>query len=435
MDKTADLENLKRLNKFVSPLTGIIKYIYGVENFASDAQIFNFATKVADSQKLFAYANYQNNGGAGLNLEKARLSAIGESLERYCSAFCSKKNLRCAAYSDLTEPALDPEQLHFYSARQYASPEFPFRPLTREDKTYWIWGFSMLRRQPLLVPAALAYVPYFFEGEEPRFCLSTSSGMAFGGALAQAILSGIYELVERDAVMLTWLNKLSLPKVDLGSLPFEVDRVLTRQFKYLKEKLSVIDVTTDFGIPAYFSIFEGDNPRAAVGAAANLDPQKAFLKSVVEAAQTRIWAGYLSQKHRGHKFKDDFSDITRFDQHVFLYSQAEMFPHFEFLLQSNKKVPLRAQIQIDASKELAVCLEILKTRVEEAIYVDLTTPEVAEEGFFAVKVIIPELIPLFAGTLALPLGLKRLYAAPKHCGWMEKGKDEAEINRLPHPFP
>ena len=42
---------------------------------------------------------------------------------------------------------------------------------------------------------------------------STSSGLACHGSLEEASLSGLFELVERDAFMLVWSNRLSLPRL------------------------------------------------------------------------------------------------------------------------------------------------------------------------------------------------------------------------------
>ena len=38
--------------------------------------------------------------------------------------------------------------------------------------------------------------------------------MACGATLEEAILSGLLELVERDAFLIAWYNRLSLPLVD-----------------------------------------------------------------------------------------------------------------------------------------------------------------------------------------------------------------------------
>ena len=67
---------------------------------------------------------------------------------------------------------------------------------------------------PILVPKLLAY--YSLGGEE-GFVYETSNGSAVGGSLEEAILYGIFEVVERDSFLLTWYARLQVPRLDYSS--------------------------------------------------------------------------------------------------------------------------------------------------------------------------------------------------------------------------
>lgn len=64
---------------------------------------------------------------------------------------------------------------------------------------------------------------------------------------------------------------------------------------------------------------------------------------------------------------------------------------------------------------------------------NLTTPDIREAGFFSVKIMSPQLIPLHGNYNYGFFGGKRLYEVPEKLGY--KVKDFDELNKFPHPFP
>jgi ribosomal protein S12 methylthiotransferase accessory factor len=70
----------------------------------------------------------------------------------------------------------------------------------------------------------------------------------------------------------------------------------------------------------------------------------------------------------------------------------------------------------------------------EAIVVDITTEDLRELGFYAVKTLIPEAQPLNFGP-ARYLSGPRLYQVPARLGYTGGLTGEAGLNPLPHPFP
>src|SRR5215470_7634731 len=63
------------------------------------------------------------------------------------------------------------------------------------------WGLTW--GEVRYLPAAFCYYDYP-QPDEQTYCLACSNGCAAGNTLAEAILQGFLELVERDAVALWW---------------------------------------------------------------------------------------------------------------------------------------------------------------------------------------------------------------------------------------
>lgn len=95
----------------ISKKTGIIKECIEIMNENFDPKLYFYTTKMADTSK---YKNFNkchvNNGGAGLTRIKAMASAIGESVERYCSSIYNPEEFVFASYNELNKDAVDPEQ-------------------------------------------------------------------------------------------------------------------------------------------------------------------------------------------------------------------------------------------------------------------------------------------------------------------------------------
>jgi ribosomal protein S12 methylthiotransferase accessory factor len=89
----------------------------------------------------------------------------------------------------------------------------------------------------------------------------------------------------------------------------------------------------------------------------------------------------------------------------------------------------------DGEKRLEKILEILDKNHLDAIYIDLTTPDVEKLGLKSIKVIMPEMqIPFFPSEEFKYLGGRRLYEVPEKLGYSNRELDEDEFNQIPHPF-
>ena len=220
---TGDLKSqLANIRRAVSRRSGIVRECIELMIDNDDPPIFYCATNIADTTKYNILPCYNHNGGAGLTRESAYLSALCESLERYCVSFQSGSLIE-GSYAGLRAQGyhlIHPDEYQLFSESQYGSEAFRFEKFTEDVRIKWVQGECLTCSEPALVPACLVYIPYVPHGrEEPLMAPSISTGLACGSSRLGAILSGLLEVIERDAFSIAWLNMLESPRVlvDAGS--------------------------------------------------------------------------------------------------------------------------------------------------------------------------------------------------------------------------
>lgn len=432
-------ETLIKAERLIDHRAGIIQDIYEHMIDPDDPPLFYFTAKMADTSRYFQLKCSEYNGGASILRERAKAAAIGESVERYCAGIYNEDEFIYSSYNDVKRDAIDPREFTLFSENQYSTKDFKFSRFFKDVKLNWVWGYSLVKKRSILVPASFVYVPYLFRSKEELITQPTSTGLAAANNIEEAILSGIYEVVERDAYMIMWLNQLSMPSIDLTTIENKKAKDVAERFVHYGISLYINNITTDLGIPTIgtMAVLESDKgPAAAVGAATRLDPELAVLKSLEETAHTRFWIKGMMRQRPDYKPKDDFSDITDLSHHPFLYGHLEMLPRLKFFMNHTSVEKLDGIPNMATGsilKNIQKCVEMIAKRGLEVIVVDVTTPDIKEVGFSVVRVLIPGVQPLDVEFKYRFLGGKRLYEVPRFLGY--PGKSEGELYNYPHPFP
>jgi ribosomal protein S12 methylthiotransferase accessory factor len=293
--------------------------------------------------------------------------------------------------------------------------------------------------EPALVPAQLVYLTWqrLAEGES-RVAYSTSSGLACGATLTEAVLAGLLELVERDAFMLTWNNRLSLPRLDWSG-DTALEAFDERYLVPTGARRSTVDLSLYLGVPTAAAVVEGDGelePAVAVGAGSAATIHDAVTKAVAEAYAVRSWARTMVRSPETAATPD--GPIATFADHIAFYSKRENAGAARFLTASDRTTavedvsPLVGATPLEQIREIAAKIE----RHGSSVYaVDVTTPDLADAGLAVAKVVVPELCSLDVHHDARFLGGTRLYSLPAELGLRARASTYAEINPDPHPFP
>ncbi|MFZ5822891.1 MAG: YcaO-like family protein [Bacillota bacterium] len=434
---------LTRAARFRSPRTGLVRNVLELFREPEDPYIFFAATMRATTSRYDLPVDMPaRNGGAGLTPDQALAAALGETIERYACSVYHPDELILASYGELEGEAVHPRDLNPYAESQYANPRFPFRQMTEASRLRWMQGVRMSDSAPIWYPAGLAYIPYDWPDDELMIAPGVSTGMALGMSQIVAALAGICEVIERDAIMLHWWNRLPAPEVEVEP-DSPVGRLMTERFSVPGVRYRLFDITSDIGVPTLFCTVEEVDVHEkgcaiAVGAATRPDPAQAAVKALVEAAQTHHFGRHLVRRDGHIPLEDGFRNVQGLDDHVRVYARPDMRHAFDFLHKNGRSVRLASLPNLEAGDQrttLRRLVERVRSAGLEPIALDLTPPDVADEGLVAIKVAVPGMVDLNPWHALRWLGCRRLYEGPVRMGYRSTPSTEADLNPLPHPFP
>lgn len=430
---------LPRLRTFVSPYTGIVRNVDETLAAPDEHRLVSIACRLADGRpavgaQVEEYASSEHPLRAA-----AEAAAIGEALERYSAAFMPSDRVVVSA-ADRLPGAVDPERFALFHETQLADPAFPFRPFRRDTVVGWVEGFALPEGSPAYLPAQLAFLAWGRHAPaEERIAYTTSSGLACGATLEEALLAGLLEQIERDAVMLTWSGQLSLPLLDWSRDP-ELVRLDTRYFAPSGRRYSAVDLSSFFRVPTVLGVVHG-GPGAlgalGVGAASAPTVAVAWCKALAEAFTVQRWV-----RDRSLERPDDVdrpaAEIQTFDGHTMFYAHPDRAARAAFLDASCERRDTRDASPLGGANILerihAACRSLGERGV--SVYaVDVTSPDVRSGGLHVVRVVAPELCQLDVVERARFLGGTRLYTAAFEAGLLPRPLTLADLNPDPHPFP
>jgi ribosomal protein S12 methylthiotransferase accessory factor len=434
-------ESLRRLTTLVSPYTGVIRVV--VDVLAGPGEIPRVAVtcETAHGELLPGGAVSRLGSGSGPDRETALAAALGEAVERYSAAGpAAPERLRVGSAAELGERAVRPERFALFAAHQYGEQSFPYRPFTKTSQVAWIEGFRLPDRESALLPAQLVFLNRLDGAEEHRVGPSTSNGLACRATLDEAVLAGLFEVVERDAFMIVWANRLSLPRLSWE----RDDELLAFETRYLAPtglRYAAVDLSAFWDVPTVLGIARGDESAAAalgVGAASATTVQRAVRKALDEAFRVQAWAADLTFLEPDRSFARDHSDIRDFDDHVRYYADRESAYAAAFLDAAGEVrdvADVRRLPGDSAPAQIEAIAERLESRGCSAYAVDVTATDIRDAGLAVAKVVAPELCPLDADHRTRFLGGRRLYEAAFELGLTGRVLGPGDLNPDPHPFP
>ncbi|HWN71172.1 MAG TPA: YcaO-like family protein [Haliangium sp.] len=379
--------------------------------------------------------------GSDLDDERAAEAiAIIEAIERHFTMrHIEPGRVLHASLDALGRDALDPRAFTQFAPHQYGQPGFRARPFSPGETTGWIWGVRLRDGRPLLVPVALIQ-------HQPGLSIYpvNSNGAACHTSLHRAALGAIYEIVERDALMLAWLHRLSLPRLALtGRAPDP--HGLRAELDRLGFALEIADITTDLGIPVLLGVLrDRHQPHFLItNPVAGPDPARVLGKLARELVQFAL--RYLVDRNafRGPLARSrDPAAVQTLRDHLLFYQHADKVAEASFLTASPRRHAIahvfghmsdRADADADPARALAHLVDTLSEQGHDVIAVDCTPPLVRALGLHVVKVLIPGLVPLYEGP-HMPLASERLLEAPRGVGLRRRRARIEELNPWPHPF-
>ncbi|MER5885343.1 YcaO-like family protein [Streptomyces sp. NPDC001941] len=372
-----------------------------------------------------------DGAGGGTDPERARLISLAEALERYTNSLFQPELVRWATAEELGDEAVDLDALPRCSDTELAQDEAWLLPPDKSLPQRWVRGWSLTRSRPVWVPVAYVWLFTTPQALGERTTHPISTGCAVHSDVHQALVNGICEVVERDAIALTWLQRLRLPEIDVSAAPALAEQRARLEDGFVRYRF--YDATSDLGVPVVYAVVLSDhNPELGqlVMCASGPDPVDVIRKIYREAASSRI---ALQSGREAPDDPRDFTDVMHGAVHM---GRADRRGAFDFLLAGPRPVRRPADLPTltgnGPRERLDQLVERLRRAGAEAIAVDLTTSECRAVGFRSVRVLVPQLMPLSFVHRSRYLAHPRLYRAPLAMGL--ESRPESALNPDPQPF-
>ena len=436
---------LQRLASVVEYLVdarvGIVRYVRELPQEAGAPDFFHFHAQACDTGAFSAHKNFAAAGGAAADRGSALAKAIGEAVERYCAALYEVEELPMSSCKAASFPCVPPEEFALYSREQYTQPGFPFVPFTDTTPVRWAPTVDAATGNTYYVPAAMVFIPYVYDqanGEQP-IVQPISTGLACHSSPAEAALSAICEVIERDAFTITWQAMLSMPQLRPETLSAP-NRNLVERFERTGSSITLLNITTDLGVPTLLAVLRSRVPEAPArvfAAASDIDPERAVCKSLEELALTRRLAQLLQAHGPPLVPTPHYGNIVMQDDHVCLYGDHANAPLSDFIFASTERIAFDAIENIatgDPKRDLQSLIEKVRTVCHKVLLADLTSPDVRNLGLTVVRAVIPGLHPLFIGHSLRAMGGSRLWEVPQKLGYQGITQASGD-NPAPHPYP
>jgi ribosomal protein S12 methylthiotransferase accessory factor len=267
----------------------------------------------------------------------------------------------------------------------------------------------------------------------------TSNGLAGGPTLADAVLSAIYEVVERDAVLIAWQNRLPGRRYDAAAHPDADVRQLAELYRRRGVELALFELPTDHPITVFLAVaFQRGGyggPYATVGMGANLDATAAARAAAMEVGQVRPAFRERCRTQdaaRVAELRANPDAVKTLEDHALLYADASMAFAFEFL--DGERRQWQQPWHGGTSAALSTILDHFRGAGQDVLYVNLTPPDLEPLGLFTVRAILPGFQPIWFGHHERRLGGPRLYELPFRLGLRDAPATYESLNPLPHPI-
>ena len=393
-DRTVEA-SLGRAERAVDDQLGIVTDVGEAESFPAPY----YLAQGCDTGGFSDATAAQQAAGVAAGWDAAFMKALGEALERYAAGVYRTEEFETSRPG--TQPTVSPTA--FVTTEDGTHPE---------DELAWVRGRNLHTTGSVWLPAELVHYPPPTTALRPPI----TTGLGLGNGTVGAILSGLYEVVERDAAMLSWYSTFEPLGLTVADERFQELGARARA-----EGLSVQPVllTQDIDIPVVAVALQGETwPRFALGTDADLDAARAARSALAEALQN-----WMELRGMG---PDDAADASgAIGRYATEPGAAATF------VDSETTVPAASVGPDDppaGEAELERLLELLSEAGTDtsAYAVRLTTRDVDALGFEVVRALVPAAQPLCFGE---PYFGTRARDVPQALGF------EPRLDREHHPFP
>lgn len=325
-------------------------------------------------------------GGVARNETDAKLAAIGEAIERYCATIINlplkaKKSIPAASRLDAAAWCL-------FSDDQRDDPTFPFENIYA-DTCMYTDAYDFQTNQKTWIPHPFVVLRDDFQTGVP-----TSSGLAAGPTAYHALRRAIEELIERDALMMTWLHSVPARAIKLP------DRYQAEVEK-LHGEVWAFELTPAYSPFPVIAIAGGIQKRGkwrySLGVACRDTWKAALDKAYLEWNQGVLFAG-IYDKYVDTSSITDPAKLKSFDEHAIYYTlYPEKWHGLPMFKNRNNVSEVRLKGRaVDNEQALIMAKKAFSRHDIRLYYRDLTTIDASQLGLHVVRATSPDLAQIFA---------------------------------------
>ena len=427
--------SFKELHLFKEVFDSKLIFLKKIIHSLNEPDIYIYTADAARHLRL----KLQASGKSFFSEKKAILAAVGEAVERF--RWCYYRPVSVVrSVSDMGERAVDMSLLTGFSEEQRN-----MRPSLRySDDSMFHWtrvpdlAFGTRRFLPTQLISPSFFLAHTRAGNEPLLRGPISSGAAAGWSEGDIVYRGICESIERDAFMITYLNKITPVKIDLNSTRALIHGarmdLYFKKFNLEAHSVLLISDLPPYSVMSLIVDRSGDGPALSVGACADFNIEDAIVRSLEEAACVRLFSKAF-QLHRKDAAISPAGFLSAEDRKIY-WSKPENLRHIDFMIQGKKKNIsniARKDIEEKKSESTQDKIRFLLSSLKQAGYHCFYANMAPRNSVFSLRsgiVFIPELQPLYLDETFACHGAERLWKVPQKLGY-GAGRP---INPVPHPF-
>jgi ribosomal protein S12 methylthiotransferase accessory factor len=385
--------SLARAEQALDELVGIVQEVGEAESFPVPYYLARGCETTGFSDASAA----RDAAGVAIDWNSAFMKALGEALERYCAGVYRTDSLETAPPTELPD-AVDPSA---FICEGHPDPTTPIE---------FVEGAHLASRERVSLPAEFVYHP----PPASRYHSPVTTGLGLGNSTVEAILAGLYEVLERDAMMLSWYSTFEPLGLQLDDPTYET---LTSRARSEDLSVSTLLLTQDVDVPVVAAAVQRDEwPKLAFGTGAALDVDRAANSALAEALQN--WT-----ELRGMGPDEAANALGAIGQYAAEPGPAAAFVDHDAVVPADSVGPDTVPT---GEAELDAVLDRVEDSGLDAYGVRLTTRDVAGIGFEAVRAVVPSVQPLTFGSHTFG---ERAVSVPEQLGF------EPALETEHHPFP
>ncbi len=325
------------------------------------------------------YGGVSVYGGKGISKDHAKASAMMEGFERYSAERQDSDEIILSNVNEISSKGdyIDPKSLNL-------PKEFEKKDIS-DIRLEWSMAHDLITDKDYYIPTNAIYHPYTHDNNVESLFKSNTNGLASGNILEEAILHGIFEVIERDAWSIFELTHKNYSQIDLDTIESETINETIEKFTSNGINIKLMDFTADIDVPTIAASADDTITRDAglltLGIGTHLDPEVAILRALTEVAQSRATQinGAREDTVRADFAREaGYERMKRINKYYFKQEEEQI---------SLSDIENKSTTSINEDLEI-VKNELTSNEIKHVLYHDLTRPEL---DVSVVRVVIPEM--------------------------------------------